>query len=46
MIHSITVGDDKEFAGHETMNSVLGAPSYFGHPYSFWERGLNENTIG
>jgi transposase, IS30 family len=45
-IHSITVDNGKEFAGHETVSSVLGAPIYFAHPYSSWERGLNENING
>jgi IS30 family transposase len=36
----------KEFAGHETVNSVPGIPTYLAHPDSSWERGLNENTNG
>jgi IS30 family transposase len=44
--HSSTVDNGKEFAGHETVNSVPGTPTYFAHPYSSWERGLNENTNG
>ena len=44
--HSITVDNGKEFAGHETVNSVPGIPTYFAHPDSSWEHGLNENTNG
>ena len=36
----------KEFAGHETISQTLGVEVYFAHPYSSWERGLNENTNG
>ena len=44
--HRITMDNGKDFAGHETVNSVLGTPIYFVHPFSSWERGLNENTNG
>lgn len=43
---SITVDNGKEFARHARMSSVLGAPVYFAHPHSPWERGSNENTNG
>jgi transposase, IS30 family len=36
----------KEFAGHEKIKAALNADVYFAHPYSSWERGLNENTNG
>lgn len=35
-----------EFAEHEEISKALNAQFYFAHPYSSWERGLNENTNG
>src|SRR2546423_1299471 len=35
-----------EFANHREIASELQAGFYFAHPYSAWERGLNENTNG
>lgn len=43
---TITADNGKEFAGHEKMKEQLNADVYFAHPYSSWERGLNENTNG
>jgi transposase, IS30 family len=43
---TITADNDKEFAGHEKIKEQLKADVYFAHPYSSWERGLNENTNG
>jgi IS30 family transposase len=43
---SITADNGKEFAGHEKIKAALNADVYFAHPYSSWERGLNENTNG
>jgi IS30 family transposase len=43
---TITADNGKEFSGHEQMTNELGAAVYFAHPYSSWERGLNENTNG
>ncbi len=43
---TITADNGKEFAGHETLAKQLEASVYFAHPYSSWERGLNENTNG
>jgi transposase, IS30 family len=43
---TITADNGKEFAGHEKIKAALGADVYFAHPYSSWERGLNENTNG
>jgi IS30 family transposase len=43
---TITADNGKEFAGHEKIKAVLNADVYFAHPYSSWERGLNENTNG
>ena len=36
----------KEFARHQEIAKALRANFYFAHPYSSWERGLNENTNG
>jgi len=44
--HTITADNGKEFASHEQFGKELGADIYFAHPYSSWERGLNENTNG
>jgi IS30 family transposase len=46
IVHTITADNGKEFAYHEKMAKTLGAQVYFAHPYSSWERGLNENTNG
>ena len=43
---TITADNGKEFAGHEKIKKQLNADVYFAHPYSSWERGLNENTNG
>jgi IS30 family transposase len=43
---TVTLDNGKEFAGHETIKDQTGAAVYFAHPYSSWERGLNENTNG
>jgi IS30 family transposase len=44
--HTITFDNGKEFAEHELMAAYLKADIYFAHPYSSWERGLNENSNG
>ena len=44
--HTITFDNGKEFAEHETIAAELKASVYFAHPYSSWERGLNENSNG
>ncbi len=44
--HTITFDNGKEFAGYETIAAELKASIYFVHPYSSWERGLNENSNG
>ena len=46
VVHTITADNGKEFAYHEKMSAALAADVYFAHPYSSWERGLNENTNG
>ena len=43
---TITLDNGKEFAQHERIGEALGADVYFAHPYSSWERGINENTNG
>ena len=45
-VHTITSDNGREFAYHEQIASGLAAKFYFAHPYSSWERGLNENTNG
>lgn len=44
--HTITSDNGREFANHQEIASQLQADFYFAHPYSSWERGLNENTNG
>ncbi len=44
--HTIAFDNGKEFAEHESMATELKADIYFAHPYSSWERGLNENSNG
>ena len=46
VVHCITADNGKEFAYHEKISRALSADFYFAHPYSSWERGLNENTNG
>lgn len=43
---TITLDNGKEFAEHERISCELNADIYFAHPYSSWERGINENTNG
>ncbi|MFZ2314967.1 MAG: IS30 family transposase [Gammaproteobacteria bacterium] len=45
-IFTITSDNGCEFAKHEEISLALNADFYFAHPYSSWERGLNENTNG
>lgn len=46
VVHSITADNGKEFAYHAEISKALSTDIYFAHPYSSWERGLNENTNG
>jgi len=46
LVKTLTIDNGKEFAGHEIFSKKLSAPAFFAHPYSSWERGLNENTNG
>lgn len=45
-VQTITSDNGREFAAHEQIAEALSAKFYFAHPYSAWERGLNENTNG
>ena len=45
-ILTITADKGKKFACHEKVDKALECDYYFSHPYSSWERGLNENTNG
>ena len=44
LVLSITADNGTEFAMHKYISKKLGALFYFAHPYSSWERGLNEYT--
>jgi len=43
---TITSDNGKEFAYHKDISEALDTKFYFAHPYSSWERGLNEHTNG
>ena len=43
-VKTITNDNGKEFAEHKKIAEKLDCNIYFAHPYSSWERGLNENT--
>ena len=45
-VKTITSDNGKEFSKHENIANRLEADFFFAHPYSSWERGLNENTNG
>lgn len=44
LVLSITADNGLEFAMHQYIAKKLEAEFYFAHPYSSWERGLNEYT--
>jgi len=46
IIHTITSDNGLEFANHKAIAHTLNCDYYFCHPYSSWERGLNEYTNG
>ncbi|MCK5740174.1 IS30 family transposase [bacterium] len=46
LVYTLTGDNGKEFSGHQAIAQALQANFYFAHPYSSWERGLNENTNG
>jgi len=43
---TITTDNGKEFTNHKSFSKRLEVDVYFAHPYSSWERGLNENING
>jgi len=43
-VHTITSDNGTEFANHQYITKKLDADFYFAHPYSSWQRGLNEYT--
>lgn len=43
-VHSITSDNGSEFAEHQLIAKKLHADFYFAHPFSSWERGINEYT--
>jgi len=45
-VETLTSDNGREFADHERIAAKLGADFYFCHPFSSYERGLNENTNG
>ena len=45
-IHTITTDNGFEFSEHKKVSKALSCDYYFCHPYSSWERGLNENING
>ena len=45
-VHTITSDNGTEFAEHKMIAKKLDARFFFCHPYSSWERGLNEYTNG
>ena len=45
-IFTITSDNGLEFANHQNISKALDYEHYFCHPYSSWERGLNEYTNG
>jgi len=45
-VKTITSDNGREFAHHQQVAHQLSADFFFAHPYSSWERGLNENTNG
>ncbi len=45
-IYTITSDNGLEFANHKDISTSLECDYYFCHPYSSWERGLNEYTNG
>ena len=45
-IYTITSDNGFEFSNHKNISEALDCDYYFCHPYSSWERGLNEYTNG
>ena len=45
-VKTLTFDNGSEFVEHEKIAKSLNAETFFAHPYSSWERGINENTNG
>jgi len=45
-VHTITKDNGLEFCDHARVAKIIGADTFFAHPYASWERGLNEYTNG
>jgi len=45
-VKTLTFDNGSEFFLHQNIAKALNAKTYFAHPYSSWERGVNENTNG
>ncbi|NHB90565.1 IS30 family transposase, partial [Photorhabdus tasmaniensis] len=45
-VKTITFDNGLEFADHEIISEKLETQIDFAHPYSPWERGINENING
>jgi IS30 family transposase len=45
-VHTLTLDNGKEFAGHERIALKSSCDVYFADPYASWQRGTNENTNG
>ncbi|VAW76121.1 Mobile element protein [hydrothermal vent metagenome] len=45
-VDTLTADNGREFSGHVEIAKALDSEFYFAHPFSSWERGLNENTNG
>jgi len=45
-VKTLTFDNGSEFVKHEWIAHALKAKTYFAHPHSSWERGINENTNG
>lgn len=43
---TLTLDNGLEFSAHERISKELEVKIYFAHPYTSWERGINENTNG
>lgn len=43
-VQTLAVDNGSEVVTYETIARTLEATTYFAHPYSSWERGINENT--
>jgi IS30 family transposase len=43
---SMTYDNGKEMTHHQALTQSTGIKVFFAHPYSPWERGINENTNG